>query len=67
MNLVSVLFQVQEIKLTESHLKSKKTLRQCSSYTTNEIEDEPEALQRSTVARGNPSKRRLHPREPINV
>ena len=54
MNLVSVLFQVQEIKLTEAHLKSKKTLRQSSSYTTKEIEDEPEAPQPSTVARGNP-------------
>ena len=54
MNLVSVLFQVQEIKLTESHLKSKKTLRQCSSYTTKEIEDEPEAPQPWTVTRGNP-------------
>ena len=29
-------------KLTEAHLKSKKTLRQFSSYTTKEIEDEPE-------------------------
>ena len=28
-------------KLTEAYLKSKKTLRQCSSYTTKEIEDEP--------------------------
>ena len=54
MNLVSVLFQVQGIKLTEAHLKSKKTLRQSSSYTTKrKIEDEPEAPQPSTVARGN--------------
>ena len=42
-------------KLTEAHLKSKKTLRQSSSYTTKEIaEDEPEAPQPSTVARANP-------------
>ena len=41
-------------KLTEAHLKSKKTLRQSSSYTTKEIEDEPEAPQPLTVARGNP-------------
>ena len=54
MNLVSVLFQVQEFKLTEAHLKSKKTLTQSSSYTTKKIEDEPEALQPSTMARGNP-------------
>ena len=54
MNLVSVLFQVQEIKLTEAYVKSKKTLRQSSSYTTKEIEDELEAPQPSTVARGNP-------------
>ena len=55
MNLVSVLFQVQEIKLTEAHLISKKTLRQCSSYTTKKKEDEPEAPQPLTVARGNPT------------
>ena len=30
-------------KLTKSHLKLKKTLRQSSSSTTKEIEDEPEA------------------------
>ena len=41
-------------KLTEAYLKSKKTLRQSSSYTTKEIEDEPDAPQPSTVARGNP-------------
>ena len=41
-------------KLTEAHLKSKKTLRQSSSYTAKGIEDEPEAPQPSTVARGNP-------------
>ena len=41
-------------KLTEAYLESKKTLRQSSSYTTKEIEYEPEAAQPSTVTRGNP-------------
>ena len=67
MNLVSVLFQVQEIKLTEAYLKLKKTLRQSSSYTTKEIEDELELHNRRQWQEGAPSKRRLHPQEPINV
>ena len=41
-------------KRTEVLLKSKKTLRQSSSYTTKETEDEPEAPQPSKMARGNP-------------
>ena len=41
-------------KLTEAYLKSKKTLRQSSSYTTKKIDDEPEAPQPWTVTRGNP-------------